>query len=102
MNDRERLIEERLIKLLRLAPHEDRKLCNWIRDDSIKKIADHLIANGVTVQKHGRWITVNGVIRCSECNARINYEKEQGGCFFPDESRHCPNCGAKMIEGKEE
>ena len=51
-----------------------------------EKIADHLIANGVTVQKHGRWEIVDfaGSVKCPVCGevrAKDNY---------------CSNCGAIM------
>jgi hypothetical protein len=92
MNDRKRLIE--LLTWWFLAG------CNEITHvgERINNVADFLVRSGVTVQKHGRWITVNGNIRCSECNARVNYEMEQGGggVYFPDEARYCHNCGAKM------
>lgn len=87
MNDRERIIEL-LVK------------ANLDSSDDEVWLADHLIANGVTSQKHGEWIAVNGIIRCSECNAHVNYEMDQGQCFFPDESKYCHNCGAKMKEEK--
>lgn len=82
MNDR-----ERLIKLIMSA-------------DCVSgfagSLADHLIANGVTIQKQGRWkeryvkLTsceddVDIIYICSECEAH-NF----------DESPYCPNCGAKM------
>ena len=56
-------------------------------------IADHLIANGVTVRKHGRWISYPdcGVTKCSVCDWSIEE------CIDYD---FCPNCGAKMdLEG---
>ena len=49
----------------------------------IEKIANHLIANGVTVQKHGRWL-LDG--RCSECLENP----------LTTHKTYCPSCGAKM------
>ena len=54
--------------------------------------ADHLLANGVTVQKHGRWEpfhseVVGDIQFCSACD--VGYDRK------PD---FCPNCGAKMEE----
>ena len=46
-------------------------------------VADHLIANGVTVQKHGRWL-LDG--RCSECLENP----------LTTHKTYCPSCGAKM------
>ena len=51
--------------------------------------ADHLLANGMTIQKHGQWICQNfgrTRFKCSVCQAE-NYDM----CY-----NHCPNCGAKM------
>ena len=58
-------------------------------------IADHLIANGVTVQKHGRWEPredLIGFVRCSSCNDCNIYDE------WPDGKKwqYCPNCGARM------
>ena len=46
-------------------------------------IADGLIAHGVTVQKHGRWL-LDG--RCSECLENP----------LTTHKTYCPSCGAKM------
>lgn len=46
-------------------------------------IAEHLIQNGVTVQKQGRWL-LDG--RCSECLENP----------LTTHKTYCPNCGAKM------
>ena len=46
-------------------------------------LADHLIAHGVTVQKHGRWL-LDG--RCSECLENP----------LTTHKTYCPSCGAKM------
>ena len=54
----------------------------------LEKFAEFLIANGVTVQRHGKWIMETWLLHkvcCSEC----------GGCTH-GESPYCPNCGAKM------
>lgn len=52
---------------------------------SYNEIADFLIANGVTVQKQGRWEFHNTAYRCSECKA---------GFMMP--VPYCWSCGAKM------
>ena len=52
-------------------------------------LIDHLIANGVEIPKHGRWIThnkgQNNWCECSECNT-------VGSPFW----KRCPVCEAKM------
>ena len=53
-------------------------------------IADHLIANGVTVQKHGRWEFKGTAYACSEC-----------GTGFPAPVSYCFGCGAKMSGGED-
>jgi hypothetical protein len=65
------------------------------------KIADHLIANGVTVQKHGRWVSLtecaNAGVYCSVCNKKV-YKEDYAWCNRKNKLRspYCPNCGAKM------
>ena len=49
----------------------------------IEKIANHLIAHGVTVQKHGRGL-LDG--RCSECLENP----------LTTHKTYCPSCEAKM------
>ena len=63
--------------------------------ENTDKIAEYLMANGVTVQKHGRWIKptkINGrnfsVPHCSAC--------EGIPCGADENTHYCPNCGAKM------
>ena len=48
-------VREKLIDILKQAPFEGKVLDEWWWEEKIKMIADHLIANGVTVQK---WISV--------------------------------------------
>ena len=49
----------------------------------IERIAKWLIKDGVTVQKHGRWL-LDG--RCSECLENP----------LTTHKTYCPSCGAKM------
>jgi predicted amidophosphoribosyltransferase len=77
MTDREKLIE--LLDII-IQPGEK----------TLGDIADHLLANGVTVQKHGRWRNEWGNWRnreCSVCGAVYTWDITL---------RLCPNCGAKM------
>lgn len=46
---------KKLIEILKQAPFEGKVLDEWWFEEKIKRIADHLINNGVTVQK---WISV--------------------------------------------
>ena len=48
-------VREKLIEILKQAPFEGKVLDEWWREEKIKRIADHLISNGVTVQE---WIPV--------------------------------------------
>lgn len=54
------------------------------------RLADYLLANGVTVQKHGRWIHKEGeeFSYCSVCNYPVSYMWNM--------TNYCPNCGVKM------
>ena len=47
-------VKEKLVEILKQAPFEGKVLDEWWLEEKIKAIADHLIANGVTVQE---WIS---------------------------------------------
>lgn len=47
--------------------------------------------------KRGKWITINSVSRCSNCEYIPPYDRDIDDIFY---SAYCPNCGAKM-GGKE-
>ena len=49
-------VREKLVDILKQAPFEGKVLDEWWWEEKIKRIADHLIANGVTVQE---WISVD-------------------------------------------
>ena len=49
-------VREKLVEILKQAPFEGRVLDEWWFEEKIKKIADYLISNGVTVQE---WIPVD-------------------------------------------
>ena len=84
-------------------------------DYSFEDVADHLIANGVTVQECGEWVHPKGYVvsndfLCSKCNHEeashypINprlgggyIADENGNFFYPPKLNYCPNCGAKMM-----
>ena len=48
-------VKEKLVEILKQAPFEGKVLDEWWWEEKIKRIADYLIANGVTVQE---WISV--------------------------------------------
>ena len=63
---------------------------------SYEKKADHLIANGVTVQKEAKlyWKPVKPGewnLTCSACDSHL-------GCR--EGAKHCPECGAKFVYPK--
>lgn len=49
-------VSEKLVEILKQAPFEGKVLDEWWWEEKIKRIADHLISNGVTVQE---WISVD-------------------------------------------
>ena len=48
-------VREKLVEILKQAPFEGKVLDEWWWEEKIKRIADHLISSGVTVQG---WISV--------------------------------------------
>lgn len=89
MDDREKLIE--LIESARY----------WGSNTSAE-VAEHLIANGVVIQKQGKWAIDKEDIKwgnslkrryCSKCGERPYFDKEEYEFVL---TKHCPNCGAKM------
>ena len=48
-------VREKLVEILKQAPFEGKVLDEWWWEEKIKRIADHLISSGVTVQE---WIPV--------------------------------------------
>ena len=49
-------VREKLVEILKQAPFEGKVLDEWWLEEKIKRIADYLIGNGVTVQE---WISVD-------------------------------------------
>ena len=43
-------VKEKLVEILKQAPFEGKVLDEWWWEEKIKRIADHLISNGITVQ----------------------------------------------------
>ena len=97
MTDREKLIE-----VVRRAANAC--LPSNTEEFHLRMFVTHLLANGVTVQKHGRWIVTqeyNDVLgmdivkyTCSVCG---EYRLTATG--LSQATDYCPNCGARM-DGK--
>ena len=49
-------VSEKLVEILKQEPFDGKVLDEWWLEEKIKRIADHLISNGVTVQE---WISVD-------------------------------------------
>ena len=52
-------VREKLVEILKQAPFEGKVLDEWWWEEKIKRIADHLISSGVTVQE---WISVKDML----------------------------------------
>ena len=95
-------VREKLVEILKQAPFEGKVLDEWWWEEKIKRIAEHLISNGVTVQKCGYWISLtdcaNAGVYCSVCNKKV-YKEDYAWCNRKNKLRsdYCPHCGAKMI-----
>lgn len=95
-------VMEKLVEILKQAPFEGKVLDEWWWEEKIKRIAEHLISNGVTVQKCGYWISLtdcaNAGVYCSICNKKV-YKEDYAWCNRKNKLRsdYCPHCGAKMM-----
>ena len=82
---------EKLIDILKQAPFEGKVLDEWWWEEKIKIIADHLIANDVTVQE---WISVKDRLPGKNVNCIVHYKHAYcnndgywaiGSCFYDGE-----------------
>ena len=95
-------VSENLVEILKQAPFEGRVLDEWWFEEKIKKIADHLISNGVMVQECGYWVSLidcaNAGVYCSVCHKKV-YKEDYAWCNRKNKLRsdYCPHCGAKMM-----
>ena len=95
-------VKEKLVEILKQAPFEGKVLDEWWWEEKIKRIADHLISNGVTVQECGHWISLtecaNAGVYCSVCHKKV-YKEDYAWCNRKNKLRsdYCPHCGAKMM-----
>ena len=91
-------VRKKLVELLDRFVYDD-----WYGND---EIADKLIANGVTVQECGYWVSLtdcaNAGVYCSVCHKKV-YKEDYAWCNRKNKLRsdYCPNCGAKMEERNE-
>ena len=87
-------VREKLVELLDRFVYDD-----WYSND---EIADKLIANRVTVQECGYWVSLtdcaNAGVYCSVCHKKV-YKEDYAWCNRKNKLRsdYCPHCGAKMI-----
>ena len=74
------------------------------KDIDFGRIAENLIANGVTVARHGQWIynIESGEYVCSACGENaLSFIKDTlygGDLYETCLTDYCPSCGAKMDE----
>lgn len=67
-----------------------------------KLFADHILANVVTVQETGHWVSLtdcsNAGVYCSVCHKKV-YKEDYAWCNRKNKlsSDDCPNCGAKIM-----
>ena len=69
-------VREKLVEILKQTPFEGRVLDEWWFEEKIKKIADHLIQHGVTVQE---WVSVED--RLPEENTTVIVATDNGIVF---------------------
>lgn len=85
-------LKQRLIELLSTAGW------NLFTGGRIKaEIADHLIANGVTIRERGEWRLCKSdcMYVCSRCGYPVHPREQEEWDF-------CPKCGADNRGGKDE
>ena len=102
-------VRKKLVEIL--EPHMSGLACEYesgsceltsCRSCNAKNIADHLIANGVTLQECGHWVSLtdcaNAGVYCSVCHKKV-YKEDYAWCNRKNKLRsdYCPHCGAKMM-----
>lgn len=105
MDVREKLVE---LQSIITCPNAICNFCEHFKNkgtcEKHKKevIADNMIANGVTVQECGYWVSVidcaNAGVYCSVCHKKV-YKEDYAWCNRKNKLRsdYCPHCGAKMM-----
>ena len=106
MDEREKLIE--MIQVSSNCPQQADWIsecgdCQWFKDEdcSSARIADHLLAHGVTVREPGRWTKVDASYWSWKPDgphpvARVKYRHDECGKTVSKPEPFCPNCGAPM------
>ena len=93
-------MKDKLLEILRQVKHCGASVDEYYLND----VADHLLANGVIVQKQGEWkITQEPLgwkdIECVECSACHElWICEEDFEYYKEFWKYCPNCGAKLKE----
>ena len=89
-------VREKLVEILKQAPFDGKVLDEWWFEEKIKRIADHLISNGVTVQE---WVSVDDRLPEEKVNCIVHYKHaycdnddywEIGICFYDGEKFRMP------------
>ena len=96
-------VKEKLVELIEKASYECDEGTRDLYDmrEVADGIADFLIANGVTVQECGYWVSLtdcaNAGVYCSVCHKKV-YKEDYAWCNRKNKLRsdYCPHCGAKM------
>jgi hypothetical protein len=108
MTDRDRLIEllkqATTLHLDYLESIDQKGLTDT--EGKAKFIADHLLANGVIVQKQGEWKKTEeplgwqdvDCVECSVCHETWILDEDFDFEFCKEMWKYCPNCGVKMKE----
>ena len=97
MDVREKLVE--LLKNAKSAMKSENLSCDIARN---MFVVDFMIANGVTVQECGYWVSLtdcaNAGVYCSVCHKKV-YKEDYAWCNRKNKLRsdYCPHCGAKMM-----
>ena len=86
-------IKERLIGLLQDG---DNPAWCWFPDNAaMVELVDYLLANDVTITRHGRWKCGRPCPVCGE----DRFKGLDADIWADWEPPYCPNCGAKMDGG---
>ena len=95
-------VREKLAELLKsVLPNFRNNMAYW-GEKPIYEFADCLLANSVTVQEHGYWVSLtdcaNAGVYCSVCHKKV-YKEDYAWCNRKNKLRsdYCPHCGAKMM-----
>ena len=84
-------VMEKLVEILKQAPFEGKVLDEWWWEEKIKRLADHLISSGVTVQE---WISVDDRLPEEKVDCIVHYKHAYcnndgywaiGFCFYDGE-----------------